>query len=56
MEKSGDNTQQDSGIRCVLHTMGWFSLSNPTEPAHPHENNDANLLCQEHKITFSFKP
>lgn len=47
---------QGSCIRCILHSVGWFSLSTPTEAALLRKHNDANLLCQENKMTFSFKP
>lgn len=49
-------TQQGSGVRRLFHRAGWFSLSTPTEHAHPHKNNESDWVCQEHKMTFSSKP
>lgn len=50
-----EKNQKDFCIRCILHTVGWLGLSTPTEAALPRKHNDANSLCQEHKMTFSFK-
>lgn len=54
-EVEREKNKQDFCIRCILHTVGWFGLSTPTEAALPRKRNDANSLCQEHKMTFSFK-
>lgn len=48
-------TEGASGIKCLLHRAGSFSLSTPTEHARPYKNNDSDSPPQKHNVTFSFK-